>query len=296
LSHLPYRAGAYQRDKLSLSNRKKIDGNSYLSPLMNQIAETLGNDEILFNKVKNLLWQTQLDYEHRYLRNKITTLVSIDNFINEKIKEKKLDIKAVEIIKYCIYYLIKGAEQAYAERILDSETNWITLLAHKLKSVNFNEIIENLTVIIFNYDRIFEKYFIKYSEDIKSINSEQIIQFTNNVQHVYGSLGSLKDVEFKLPNDESDIIKKHYRKIELIDRSKKIEIIDPHQFKHVHFIGFGYDETNLQLINPKQFSSAILTGTAYKYSQRQIDELKTNYGVAAENNLTCFDYIKNQTF
>jgi len=269
----------------------------YLSALMNQIAGTLGNDQELFRQIKKQLWNIQLHYEWQSLRNKTDEPVSIDNFIYKQIKEGKLNAKAENIVKYSIYYLIKGTEQAYAEGNYDPKKNWIRELAGKLAKFDFNNIIENFTVITFNYDRTFEKYFVDYSNEYRSISSEQVSRFQSNVKHVYDSLGLLNEIPFNLPNDKVDIIKDNYQKIKLIDARSEIElsISDADKFKYVHFIGFGYDETNMTLIDPARFTSASLNGTAYYYSKTQINDIKSKYNIDAKD-ISCTDYVESLTF
>jgi len=267
----------------------------YLSALMNQIAETLGNDEQLFRQIKKQLWNIQLHYEWESLRNKTDEPVSIDNFIDKQIKEGKLNEKAENIVKYSIYYLIKGTEQAYSEGNYIPTKNWIKVLAKKLAKVDFNNIIENLTVITFNYDRTFEKYFTEYSNEYRTLSSEQVSRFSDKIKHVYDSLGSLNEVPFNLPNKEVDIVRGNYQRIKLIDRNEiELGIKEADKYKKVHFIGFGYDEINMKLINLGQFTSASLNGTAYYYTQTQIKDLKDKYNINAKD-ISCTEYFENLT-
>lgn len=269
----------------------------YLSALMNDIVRTFGNDIELFRNIKNQLWEIQLHYEWTNLRNNPNSPVSIDNFITTKINDGKLDPKAENIIKYSIYYLLKGIEQAFAEGAYDRTKNWIAKLAKKLSTYDFNSINENLMVITFNYDRTFDKYFAESLNEFISLSSDQISQLQKSVRHVYDCLGNLDEVAFELPNNKVNIIKDNYQRIKLIDDRSEIElsIADADKFKKVHFIGFGYDETNMRLINPGQFTSASLSGTAYYYSQTQINDLKAKYNIDAED-ISCTDYVESLTF
>ena len=131
----------------------------YLSALMNDIVRTFGNKVDLFKKIKNRLWDIQLKYEWESLRNKQDNPVSIDHFIADKIRNGELEPIASEIIKYAIYYLIKGTEQAFSEGDYSPADSWIGELAKKLSTYDFETIKNNLTVVTFNYDRTFEKYF-----------------------------------------------------------------------------------------------------------------------------------------
>jgi hypothetical protein len=269
-----------------------IDNGIYLSALMNDIVRIFGDDISLFRTIKNHLWEIQLNYEWYSLRNNLDNPVSIDNFIVTKIREGKLDSKAESIIKYSIYYLLKGIEEAFAEGSYDYQNSWIRKLAEKLSVYNYNTISDNLTVITFNYDRTFEKYFTELLNNFIPLSPDQIACFQNNVQHVYGSLGSLHEILFELKNERFEILKENYHRIKLIDDSRKTDLsfVNADKYKKIHFIGFGYDETNINLINLRQFSSASLQGTAYYYSISQIQELKTKYNIEAKN-ITCKEYV-----
>jgi len=268
----------------------------YISALMNDIVRTFGDDVELFRNIKNQLWDIQLHYEWESLRNNSDNPVSIDNFIATKIRDGKLDSKAADIVKYAIYYLLKGTEQAFAEGNYDPKKNWINELAKKLATHDYNTIADNLTVVTFNYDRTFEKYFSECLNEFLPLSSDQIFYFQNSVQHVYDCLGSLNEIRFELKNNEATIIKENYHRIKLVDDRSKIDlpIANAHKYKKVHFIGFGYDETNVNLINLKQFTSASFQGTAYYYSSTQIQDLKTKYNIEA-NDISCKEYVQGLT-
>jgi len=268
----------------------------YLSALMNDIVRTFGNDTILFRNIKNQLWNIQLHYEWESLRNNTNNPISIDNFIAKNIKDGKLDAKAENIIKYSIYYLLKGAEQAYNEGVHNKNENWIAELAKKISNYDFNTIFENLTVITFNYDRTFEKYFTEHLNEFISLNPNQILKLQNKVRHVYGYLGSLNEVAFDLPNSQANILKEKYKRIKLIDERQEGCLLfdNAENYKNIHFIGFGYDEANIGVINLKQFSSAAFQGTALYYTVAQLTNLKTKFNIDAEN-ISCTQYIKKLT-
>lgn len=267
----------------------------YLSALMNDIVRTFGNDIELFRNIKNQLWDIQLHYEWQSLRNNSENPVSIDNFIATKIKDGKLNPKAKEIIKYSIYYLLKGTEQAFAEGNYNAKESWINELAKKLSVYDFNTINENLKVVTFNYDRTFEKYFSEALKEFDSLSQDQVFNLQSKVQHVYNSLGDLSEIFFELPNENPSIIKGNYNRIKLIDDRTEINLVfeNANEYKKVHFIGFGYDETNMNLINLNQFTSASFHGTAYYYSPLQIKELRIKYNIEAFP-ISCKEYVKTK--
>lgn len=205
--------------------------------------------------------------------------------------------KAKRIIKYAIYYLIKGTEQAFEEGRYDKKKNWIYDLARRISSYGFNSINENLTVITFNYDRTFDKYFVESLKENLPLNSNQISQLRENVIHVYNSLGNLKEVAFELENTKVDVLKKHYDRINLVDDRGQIcfKFPDADEYKNVHFLGFGYDKTNIKLLNLEQFSSAYFHGTTYGYEGKQISALKKDYKIDAKP-ISCWEYVEKELF
>lgn len=132
--------------------------------------------------------------------------------------------------------------------------------------------------------------------DLLPLTLEEKQYLRDSVLHVYGCLGGLNEIPFDLKNHESTIIKESYKRIKLIDDRNRIHLpIDKtDKYKKVHFIGFGYDEINMSIINTKQFTSASFKGTAYYYSPEQIQELKAKYNIDAYN-LTCKEYVTNMT-
>jgi hypothetical protein len=66
-------------------------------------------------------------------------------------------------------------------------------------------------------------------------------------------------------------------------------------YKNVYFLGFGYDQSNMKIINPTRFTSASLHGTAYNFTSEEISKIKTGYNIDAANS-NCRDYIKKIFF
>lgn len=269
----------------------KSDG-IYLSALMNNIAAEFLCEDTLFRMIKNQLWKLQLDYEYYDLRNQNESPISIDSFIARNIKDGILDNQAVDIIKYCICYLIKGYEEAFTAGNFNRKDNWISKFAEKLSYYHCDKIIDNLTVITFNYDRIFEKFFIENLCLHQNIEPEKLLTLQNQVKHVYGSLGCLDHMPFGNQNMHSNI-KKIYKEIKLIDERNQqgINLVNADQYSEVHFIGFGYDKANMALINLNQFSSASLKGTAFGLNDSQIRKLKSDYNIVASN-VNCKEYVE----
>jgi hypothetical protein len=264
----------------------------YLSSMMNSLEKVFGDDLPLFRTIKNQLWRIQLTYEHSALRNKAEIAVSIDNFIATEIANRTLPKKSEEIIKYCIYYLIKGAEEAFAERENEKHQNWIRCLTKKVSNESFSEIQQNLHVVTFNYDRTFEKYFPTYLKEHLPLDSNEIEFLERSISHMYGYIGNLIDVPFSTPNNMDNVVAHYSKSLSLIDNrnEQSLNFKDASTIEAVHFIGFGYDETNLKRLNLPQFSNAKFVGTGLHFSTSQMDSLKSKYGIDVVDKC-CSDYV-----
>jgi hypothetical protein len=288
------------------TQRKSDDPTEYVSDMMNQLPKSLPADR--FEQIKKVLWKIQANYEWYYLRSIHKTLnssrsvnfLSIDKFIAEQIGGQNLNNDDKNIIKFCIYYLIKGYEQALKCEDVEYWPSdcWIDLLAKKVSKLPPYDIIENLEIITFNYDRTFEHYFPIYLQaNGVTLGEEQISTLQSNVKHVYGSLGSLVNVPIYSGNNEGKIKEEGiYGDIKLIDdrETSEISIENAGQFKKVHFIGFGYDTINIARINLKRFSSATIAGTAYRYEKMQLEQLKKDYPEIEAMACTCKCYIEKK--
>jgi len=288
-----------------ITQRKSNGSREYISDMTNQVSKSFslehGKNIERFKKIKEVLWEIQLHYEWYYLRNKpIDTestsrfgdLLSIDRFTAEQL----LDEYDKKIIKFCIYYLIKGYEQAVAEGSYILDKCWINQLAQKVNKYECSDIVDNLTVITFNYDRTFERYFPDYLARSKAWNEDQKCALRKNVKHVYDSLGCLEKVPFEWKNND-ETVGEMYNQLKLIgdQQTVPIEIDNAEQFKKVHFIGFGYDKENLKQINLDGFRSAKFRGTAYRPVADQIEKLRKCYKIEAED-ITCSEYVSKMDF
>jgi hypothetical protein len=77
--------------------------------------------------------------------------------------------------------------------------DWYRLLSEEILSKNLETLDEGkLSVISFNYDRSFEKYFLSQFESLCGLNGEQAKAALQRIriEHVYGQLGALDDVKY----------------------------------------------------------------------------------------------------
>ncbi|HLG03558.1 MAG TPA: hypothetical protein VI731_08190 [Bacteroidia bacterium] len=273
--------------------RVKPENGIYLSPMMNETWRIFSSETNFLNEIKNRIWNIQLEYEFKYIRRNEVIPTSIDRFIQNELERATLDNKAIPIIKYSICYLIKGSEQALSEGSHKLEDNWIKTLVAKLSKYSFVDVSRNLKIINFNYDRVFLKYFSDYAQFAwPEIKNDEIQSFLSKIISPYGTLGSLGELPFCLPNDQTSLMKSTYDRIKLADERNNtiINIDNCEKINELHFIGFGYDPTNLEKINISQFCNARFSGTGYGMNKKIRRSIQKEHGIKIRN-LSCNKYI-----
>lgn len=132
--------------------------------------------------------------------------------------------------------------------------------AHDWDGLNFNEV----AIITFNYDRSFEHYMVNalmhsygksFIEAHKKLDSMKIV-------HIYGELGSSNPMDSDYFPYGSAISQKYIsvassrlkvipegRKEDRFVRESKEALLNS---KRIAFLGFGFDERNLELLNSKE--------------------------------------------
>ncbi|MBK6640376.1 MAG: hypothetical protein IPG39_03660 [Bacteroidetes bacterium] len=216
---------------------------------------------------------------------------SIDAFISMPINAKFIDICKFTIVQTILSY---EKTKLYEERKVSTKK-----LHHMLFPVNSNTIdFSNLTFISFSFDRSFEHYFLKKIFTLCNGDAEIAYEQFKKIKiyHPYGmvneavlppkkyktswfSYGQLKEmVGYKNSHykSEAELIRDLSCNIDTIYESReskehaeiKNEIDNAEAFI---FLGFGYHESNLKLLNIK---SGHLFGTSFELSKQQHLKLK----------------------
>lgn len=273
--------------------KERPENGIYLSPMMNETWRIFSCDTGILNQIKNRLWNIQLEYEFKYIRKNEVIPTSIDRFIQNELELANLTDNAVPFVKYSICYLIKGSEQALSEGNHNLEDNWIKTLVNKLSKYSFADVSQNLQIINFNYDRVFLKFFSDYAQTAwPETKNDEIQSFLSKIISPYGTLGSLGELPFCLPNDQTSLMKNTYKRIKLVDERDKtiIKVDNCEMINDVHFIGFGYDHTNLEKINISRFRNARFSGTGYGMNKKAIRSMQKEHSINIRN-LRCNKYI-----
>jgi hypothetical protein len=237
------------------------------SELKKTICDQLSNDESgLFKKLRSLdfgesdiaKFRSALFYSGKS---------SVDAFLEHR-------REFIEIGKSVIAYsLIVHEDQEDMFRI----GNWYEYFYNRLKTPSLKEFDQNkISIITFNYDRSLEHYLFTALKNTFGERTEACASKLNNISivHVYGQLGSLpwqtsRRSEKIIPPWEDDTrpykptnlsvedLEKAASGIRIIHENEDIredpKFTEAHSLickaTKVHFLGFGYDETNVKRLN-----------------------------------------------
>jgi hypothetical protein len=264
----------------------------YISPMINEALRIFGHEieylDSLIDELKIDLWGNTQEYYYNKIRTDAEP-ISIDNLISLKFKSYP-DI--INLAKQCIAYHLKGQESAYFDKINaipNINSNWIEYLFYHLKSkgATFNDVKNNLQIISFNYERLFEYLSCKA---IEKVFNEAIIELPF-IKYIYGNIGNLKDISIQTPNDKTDKMRRCFLNIKLIGERHDIrEKPNLDDFEKILFIGFGYDKENLSdTLSIQAVKSAKLSGMCRKKT-KMYEDVERDFKI----NITAFgDHIED---
>jgi ribosomal protein L20 len=250
----------------------------YISPMINEAFRVFKHEvkylDELIDKLKIELWAYARKYDYHSYRTGAEP-ISIDELISSKFSSVP-DI--YNLAKQCLAYYLKGQEDAYLDTVNKTSSSndlWIEKIYDTLKSqgASFNDIKNNLSVVSFNYERLFEYL------SCKAINKLYNEVFTELpfINYIYGNFGSLTEVPFDTKND-SDIFRKNcHENLKLIgERHNLSNKPNLDNYKKVLFVGFGYDKDNLKdTLSIESVKTAKLIGMCRKlnssYSKVETD-------------------------
>lgn len=201
---------------------------------------------------------------------------SIDLFVKHN---PKYAMHAKRAIVSCINY----DEYYHSKTPVDEiKSDWLGFLYNKLlqsmpknekPDVYFNNL--PITFVTYNYDRLIEYYF---KTALRNTFPECDIRhfIFPRVHHVYGSLGSLDDIQYG-----------KRAQLNLDDYCKSLHLMEEREKNYselqeiilaadrVHILGFGFDKTNVEVLDiVRTCSEAIVGRTRYVYA--------TGFGLLSE--------------
>lgn len=281
-------------------------GAPHVVDAMRQIASQRGIGDI--NPLLTAGWK---------IRDAMVLAPSIDNFVHTH----RDDSLIVECAKLGIVNSIFAAERSSLmpkyepgdQKALDfSRINdtWIVklwqMIAEGVGKSGVREMFNNISFIVFNYDRCLEHFLfwsLKYYFGIEDDEAKNIVAEIN-ILHPYGSLGPLtwQDKEGGVAFGAKSI--PYASSIEKIKTFTESEAEIPEienilaSSESVVFLGFSYMDLNMKLLRPKRRSDVkTIFGTAYGISDYNTeiirnDLAKINSGqIYIKNNLKCRDLL-----
>ncbi|WP_276373957.1 hypothetical protein [Chryseolinea sp. H1M3-3] len=219
----------------------------YISSMINEAKRVFNYDtnylDKLVDRLKVGLWSYTRTYDYHYYRNEAPT-ISVDELISSQFEAYP---QVYSLAKQCVAYLLKGQEDAYLDTVTktnNTNSAWIENIYATLKSRGalFNDIVNNLTIISFNYERLFEHISCQTLSRLFGTNIKEL----PNLNYIYGNFGTLSQVPFEVKNNES-IFRNHcHGNLKFIgERHKLNNKPNLDNYEKVLFIGFGYDKDNL---------------------------------------------------
>lgn len=166
--------------------------------------------------------------------------------------------------------------------------DWYQLLSLEILPRDLKVIDEGLlSIISFNYDRSFERYFVNQFENLcglTSLEAEGTLKKIR-IEHVYGNLGKLSEI----PNGDANQAASAANGIQTIRlipdeaiRAKLREVL--RSAVYVNFIGFGFDDDNLELLGAENFKGKRVYATTRGMSARTRNKIRQLLGVRFEQN------------
>jgi len=192
---------------------------------------------------------------------------SIDAFLERRKEYMAIGKKAIAMI-------LKRYETT--SNLFEQQENWYMYLFNRIKNCSFNDFGKNkISFITFNYDLSLEQFISKSLQSFYGKQEGSVRQILQNIPivHLYGKINSD-------PYDEADsnllkVISNAEKNLKLIkdERTNENEgknITEEFQKAHsliekaenIYFLGFGFDETNLERLNIRLMKNKNIRYTA----------------------------------
>ncbi|VXC77907.1 hypothetical protein OCEANICA350_11504 [Oceanicaulis sp. 350] len=232
-----------QREFMNGSNLSSYDLKSAIIKTFNMYSSDKFNNELFIKKAKKT-FETSIDL---FAYNNTSVLNAAKFFTCWHVGASMIKCQK-KPGRYGDYYDVWEYDSSWSLPYIEGKRNYIAEVAKKIveSSDGVSDISENLSVVSFNYDMIFEKSlgeFISSSDrysDVKHL-------YMPNVQYVYGSIPFYENVQ-------PQFIAKDYEKIkfmmELSCNDINIKNIREKVLSadYIYLLGFSLDPVNVELI------------------------------------------------
>lgn len=232
-------------------------------------------EELGFNSSKILTFREEF---------RVSTMNSIDAFLEHR-------PGFIKIGKIAIADALMPYEKEEA-RLFDVENNWYAYIFNRIRT-DFNGFINNkIAFITFNYDRSLEYYLYRALSSAYGKEPADVLKVLENIPilHLYGQLNYLpwqrsqEDGRAYGSYSSADELQKSAEKISIVSEGVDIDKVPEFKKAHellanainIYFLGFGYDETNLNRLNILRNvkGGASIYGTAYGLQRAELEAIR----------------------
>lgn len=214
----------------------------------------------------------------------------------------------LEIGKWCIALALISEENP-GELLKNDKGKWYGYLFRKLLTQDIRQITANrLSIVTFNYDRSIDYFLINSLKHSFNVNEMQCLEILNGIMpmHVYGKLGDLpcqnlisrsymqKFIGLNIAVNGIDLISERER-----ERDKFVPIWHSiNESERIYFLGFGYDETNLERLAIKESVASIIKGSSFGLggAEKRSISAKWNIGLPDDSNGDVLHFLKNYVY
>ncbi len=239
---------------------------------------------------------------------------SIDNFIDVHSKNKKIEICGKLGIVHCVLEAERQSalrfERSRADSTIDflkTERTWFCnafqLITENCKIDNLQERLSKIGLVIFNYDRCFEHYFLLALKTYYQITEPQARNFLSKLEiyHPYGVVGQFSDwgtpqgVDYGgTPNAQQLLsMAQQIRTFTEGTDSTSSDIVAMRQLmwnaKRLVFLGFAFHPLNMSLLMPLP---PTMGGTAKRIYATGINFSKSDAEIIQTDLLNRFTPVK----
>lgn len=185
---------------------------------------------------------------------------------------------------------------------------------------NIEKIFENVSFIVFNYDRCIEQYLsiaLEHAYSIPANTAHDLINKKLKIYHPYGKVGDLPwftgnlydvtfgaDIDFNRLLNQTEKIKTYSEQMKQTDLQSSIHF-EIENADRIVFLGMAYHDQNLQLIKPSlEIRAKSIYGSAFGMSESDVkitelliqkilvnDDNYSNLKIEIKNNLTASKFF-----
>ena len=202
------------------------------------------------------------------LREGLPLVKSIDDFLDQNSADQALIRVAKAAIAKSVLNAEGGSQLAYFDdqrqphlNVANIANTWFVKLMRMLRNSDPNHVLDNLSFIVFNYDRCLEFFLLSSLADRYDLSGEEAASIIRGVPifHPYGRVANLARLypdgvpygwtagEMKpLTNNIRTYTEEISEEARLSEMHKTLEKAD-----NVVFLGFAFHEQNMNLLRPK---------------------------------------------